>query len=158
MKSSAVSIFKIGYRIAVMTPRDTTLALIETYYQRFNAGGDRTAFLELLTDDVEHPVNQGGIESGKAAFRQFLQRMDRCYRERIVDVVVMASTDGLHAAAEFIVEGAYLQTDDGLPPARGQPYRLPAGAFFQLRDGQVARVAVHYNLAEWMRQVGGSTV
>lgn len=141
-----------------MTPRVMTLALIETYYQRFNMGGDREPFLELLTDDVEHPVNQGGIECGKEAFRVFLQRMDRCYRERIVDVVIMASNDGLHAAAEFIVEGTYLHTDDGLPPARGQPYRLPACAFFRLRGGQVARVAVHYNLAEWMRQVGGSTV
>ena len=141
-----------------MTPRVMALALIETYYQRFNMGGDREPFLELLTDDVEHLVNQGGIECGKEAFRLFLQRMDRCYRERIVDVVIMASNDGLHAAAEFIVEGTYLHTDDGLPPARGQPYRLPAGAFFHLRGGQVARVAVHYNLAEWMRQVGGSTV
>ena len=113
-----------------MTPRVTALTLTETYYHCFNMGGDRKPFLELLIDDVEHPVDQGGIECGKVAFRLFLQRMDRCCRERIVDVVIMASHDGLHAAAEFIGEGTCLQTDNGLPPARGQLYCLPAGAFF----------------------------
>jgi steroid delta-isomerase-like uncharacterized protein len=68
-------------------------------------------------------------------------------------MVVMASDDGKRAAAEFTVLGEYLETDEGLPPARGQTYRLPAGAFFEVRDGRVARVTNYYNLQDWIAQV-----
>lgn len=131
-----------------------TSELISTYYDAFNRG-DREAMLALLSDDVAHDVNQGERETGRAAFAAFLERMDRCYRERLVDVVVMASADGRRAAAEFTVEGTYLAADAGLPPARDQTYRLPAGAFFEVRDGRIARVTTYYNLQDWLAQVAG---
>ena len=81
--------------------------------------------------------------------------MNRCYRERLDDVVVMANDAGDRAAAEFVVNGEYLATDEGLPEAHGQRYRLPAGAFFTLREGKVARVTNYYNLPDWTAQVGG---
>ena len=80
--------------------------------------------------------------------------MERCYRERLEDLVLMASDDGLHGAAEFVVHGEYLATDEGLPEADGQTYVLPAGAFFDLAEGKIARVSVYYNLADWTEQVG----
>jgi len=80
--------------------------------------------------------------------------MNRCYRERLADIVVMASADGSRAAAEFVVHGEYIATDEGLPPANGQRYVLPAGAFFEVRDGKVARVTNYYNLNDWIAQVG----
>ena len=110
--------------------------------------------LGLLTDDVAHDVNQGGRETGRDAFAAFMARMDRCYRERLVGITIMAEPTGTRAAAEFIVEGAYLATDEGLPEARGQTYRLLAGAFYAIRDGRIARVTMHYNLADWIAQVG----
>ncbi|MBB2203643.1 ketosteroid isomerase-related protein [Gluconacetobacter takamatsuzukensis] len=131
---------------------DTARTVIETYYRLFNSG-DRAAFLALLAEDVVHDINQGGSESGVAAFAAFLERMDRCYREEIRDVVVMVNGDGSRAAAEFVVHGTYLSTDEGLPEAVGQTYVLPAGAFFTLRDGKVARISNFYNLPEWTRQV-----
>jgi steroid delta-isomerase-like uncharacterized protein len=129
-------------------------AVIAAYLDAFNRG-DRPAMLALLTDDVAHDVNQGGREVGRDAFAAFMARMDRCYRERLVEIVVMAEPTGTCAAAEFVVEGEYLATDAGLPPARGQTYRLPAGAFYEIRGGRIARVTVHYNLADWVAQVGG---
>jgi len=134
--------------------REQTLTLIERYYAAFNAG-DMETFLDLLSDDVVHDINQGESETGKAAFADFMQHMNRCYRERLEDIVVMANDDGTRAAAEFVVNGEYLATDEGLPEARGQRYRLPAGAFFELRDGRVARVTNYYNLPNWVDQVGG---
>ncbi|HWQ37282.1 MAG TPA: ketosteroid isomerase-related protein [Burkholderiales bacterium] len=128
--------------------------LIERYYAAFNAG-DMEAFLGMLTDDVVHDVNQGGREVGKNAFRAFMVRMNRSYRERIVDIVAMSNEDGSRAAAEFTVLGTYLRTDEGLPQARGQGYRLPGGAFFEIRDGKIARVSNYYNLQDWLRQVDG---
>ena len=88
--------------------------------------------------------------------RAFLARMDRCYRERLSNIAIMTSTDGRRAAAEFVVEGTYLATDAGLPPAQGQAYRLSAGTFFAIEDGKIARVTTYYNLQDWIAQVGGS--
>ncbi len=126
--------------------------LIRDYYDAFNRG-DRAAMLALLTEDVAHDINQGPRQLGKAAFAAFLQHMDRCYRERLTDIVVMADEAGTRAAAEFVVEGEYLATDEGLPVASGQHYRLPAGSFFALRDGKIARVTTYYNLKAWLAQV-----
>lgn len=133
-----------------------TVALIREYYQRFN-NQDWSGFLELLTEDVVHDVNQGGREVGRSAFSAFIARMDRCYGEQIVDISITVNEDGTRAAAEFVVDGVYKATDDGLPAANGQTYRLPAGAFFEIRDGQVARVSNYYNLPDWIRQVTGAT-
>ena len=137
------------------TPQQQALGLIQRYYDTFNAG-DRAAFLALLAEEVVHDINQGGVETGKAAFRAFLQRMDRCYREQVRDLVVFADEDGARGAAEFFIEGEYLATDEGLPPAAGQRYRLRVGAFFELRGGLVERVTNYYNLEEWLRQVGAT--
>lgn len=133
--------------------RENARALVQRYYAAFNAG-DMTTFLGLLTEDVAHDINQGAREPGKEAFGKFMAHMNRCYRERLEDMVIMASDDGRRAAAEFTVIGEYLATDEGLPPARGQTYRLPAGAFFEIRDGRIARVTNYYNLQDWIAQVG----
>lgn len=135
------------------TLQQQALALIQTYYATFNSG-NREAFLALLTDDIVHDINQGGAETGRAAFQVFLTRMDCCYREQVCDLLVFANEEGTRGAAEFFIEGEYLATDAGLPPATGQRYRLRVGAFFDLHDGKVQRVTNYYNLEEWLRQVG----
>lgn len=129
-----------------------TKTLITAYYDAFNAGRTQQ-MLEMLHDEVEHHVNEGQIRKGRALFEQFNAHMTRCYRENLTDIVVFANEAGDRAAAEFVVNGTYLETDEGLPAARGQTYRLPAGAFFTIRDGQIARVTTYYNLADWVRQV-----
>jgi len=123
--------------------------IIQKYYQAFNEQKLET-FFALLTDDVVHDINHGGHEVGKEAFQRFMQRMNGCYREKITDLVVFYNDKGDRAAAEFIVEGVYLATDEGLPPARGQKYRLPCGAFFTLKGGKIARVTNYYNLNDWL--------
>lgn len=130
----------------------SSTTLIEQYYDAFNRQ-DMTAFLNLLTDDVIHDINQGSREVGKEAFGLFMEKMNQHYREQLNDIVVMVSADGTRAAAEFVVHGEYLNTDEGLPEAAGQTYVLPAGAFFAIRDGKVARVTNYYNLSDWVAQV-----
>ncbi|MGP2491147.1 ketosteroid isomerase-related protein [Mesorhizobium sp. PUT5] len=125
---------------------------IRAYYDAFNRG-DMAAFLDLLAEDVAHDINQGERQVGKQAFRTFMDHMNRCYRERLTDIVVMESVDGTRGAAEFVVNGEYLASDPGLPEAKGQKYVLPAGAFFEIRDGKVARISNHYNLNDWIAQV-----
>ncbi|MEV4934694.1 ketosteroid isomerase-related protein [Sphingobium sp. LSP13-1-1.1] len=126
--------------------------LLSRYYDAFNRG-DAGAMLDLLTEDVVHEPSQGEPRHGKAAFAAFLDHMNRCYREQVIDPVFLSSSDGTRAAAEFQLEGEYLLTDSDLPRARGQRYRLRVGAFFDIVDGRIARVSNHYNLADWLRQV-----
>ena len=126
-------------------------ALINTYYDAFNRQ-DWEGMLALLTDDIAHDVNQGERETGIDAFRAFLARMDRCYSEQVTQRVVMANGD--RAAAEFVIEGTYKNTDGDFLPATGQRYTLPVGAFFDIRDGRIARVTNYYNLEDWLKQVG----
>lgn len=134
--------------------RAEALKLVETYYAAFNSG-DGEGMLACLAENVAHDINQGARQVGKGAFRAFLAHMDRCYAEKLTDIVIMANDEGTRAAAEFTVHGEYLATDEGLPEAAGQTYVLPAGAFFDIEGGLIARVTVYYNLEDWVRQVGG---
>lgn len=131
----------------------TATELVQAYYAAFNAG-DMPTFLDLLAEDVVHDINQGERQVGKATFAAFMDKMNRCYRERLADIVVMQNAAGDRAAAEFVVHGEYLADDEGLPPANGQTYVLPAGAFFEIRNGKVARISNYYNLNDWVAQVG----
>lgn len=133
-------------------PQSATLALLKSYYDAFNAG-DTAAMEALVSDDIAHDVNQGGRRSGKALFAEFNAHMTRCYREELTDIVLFANEDGSRAAAEFIVNGTYLSTDEGLPEAAGQTYRLPAGTFFDVKNGKIARISTYYNLEDWIAQV-----
>ena len=126
--------------------------MVLAYYNAFNRS-DWRGMLALLTDDVRHDVNQGETEIGHEAFATFLERMSKSYKEEVRNVVVMATQDGRRAAAEFTVQGQYLSTGDGLPEARGQRYTLPAGGFFEVRDGRICRVTTYYNLQDWIAQV-----
>ncbi len=127
-------------------------ALIRRYYDAFNRG-DIEGMLVCVADDVVHDVNQGERRQGKDRFHAFCARMAHHYREQLDGVAVMLSADGSRAAAEFNVTGTYLQTEPGLPDAKGQRYALPAGAFFVVREGLIARISTYYNLTDWIMQV-----
>lgn len=132
--------------------RHDAIALITRYYAAFNAG-DPAGMLDCVAEDVEHRVNEGGIRRGRAKFAEFCAHMGVSYREELRDLVIFADDSGTRGAAEFVVHGTYLQTDAGLPEAKGQTYILPAGGFFDLRDGKIARVTTFYNLNDWIAQV-----
>lgn len=127
--------------------------LIAAYYDAFNRG-DAAGMVALLTEDVVHDINQGTRETGQAEFAAFMARMNGAYRETLTDMVIMTTADGARGAAEFTVHGTYLRADTGMPPARGQSYVLRAGAFFDIRQGRIARVTNYYNLQDWLAQVG----
>jgi steroid delta-isomerase-like uncharacterized protein len=137
--------------------RAATLDLLDRYYAAFNAG-DWQTMLSCLSDDVAHDINQGARQTGKAAFAAFIAHMERCYKEELKDIVLMASEDGSRAGAEFVVHGAYLATDEGLPEAAGQTYVLPAGAFLAIENGLITRLTMYYNLADWTAQVDPDAV
>ena len=134
------------------TPAAVTEALIQRYYDAFNRG-DLDAMLATVANDVVHDVNQGERREGRDRFHAFCARMAHHYKETLDGLTIMVTPDGTRAAAEFNVRGSYLVTETGLPDAKGQTYALPAGTFFVIRDGRIARVTTYYNLTEWIMQV-----
>ena len=130
----------------------TATEIAEAYLATFNQG-DTAAMLDLVSDDIAHHVNEGGVRTGKQAFAEFNAHITRCYRERLEDIVVFGAVDATRAAAEFTVCGEYLATDPGLPDAKGQAYKLSAGTFFTVTDGKITRITTYYNLSNWIAQV-----
>ena len=134
--------------------RNDAISLIQRYYERFNAG-DWNAMLALLTDDVVHDLNQGGREVGKDAFTAFLARMNRCYRERIDDLVVMT---GEGDRGRRRVGRARRVPRRRRGAAAGARPALHAAGRRVLRAARRAHRAGHelpYNLQDWLRQVQG---
>lgn len=127
-----------------------TKDLITRYYEAFNAG-DLEGMVGCVSADVRHDVNQGARREGREAFRAFCDHMQLHYEETLTDLVIFA--EGSRAAAEFMVMGRYLATEAEQPDAAGQRYALPAGAFFEVRGGEITRVTTYYNLGEWRRQI-----
>lgn len=129
-----------------------TEKLIQDYYKAFN---DKrfSDMLALLSEDVVHDTNQGSRSTGKIEFKKFLGEMDSFYDEHLDQIVIMTSSDGKRASAEFICNGTYKTTAEGLPPARGQKYTLPVGCFFEIKGDKIARVTNYYNMNDWLKQV-----
>lgn len=130
----------------------TTTQLIHSYYQQFNEK-NMSAFLDLLSENVVHDINQGKSEVGKTAFADFLQHMNECYDENIQDLIIMVDASGRFASSRFMVHGQYLKTDGKFPRAHGQTYTLPAVGYFEIEENKISRVATYYNLPDWVHQV-----
>ena len=62
-----------------------TKDLVRRYYDAFNAK-DFDGMLACVADDIRHDVNEGDRRGGKAAFREFVKAMDRCYDERLEEI------------------------------------------------------------------------
>jgi steroid delta-isomerase-like uncharacterized protein len=129
-----------------------TLSLIKKYYQAFNQQNVEL-MLQCLHPQVEHDINEGATEKGGDQFRLFLYRMNTHYREQLTDLKIMVDESGNFASAHFTVNGTYLSTDGGLPPARGQNYKIPALGYFEVLDGKIKRVSTFYNLKKWIEAV-----
>lgn len=131
---------------------NSTASLIQKYYQAFNQQNVEL-MLQCLHPQVVHEINEGEIQIGLQPFRQFLHRMNTHYKENLTEIKVMTSENGLSASARFIVNGTYLQTDPGLPKARGQHYKIPALAYFEIENGLIKKVSNFYNLKKWIEAV-----
>ncbi|GIZ12237.1 nuclear transport factor 2 family protein [Pseudomonas sp. NCCP-436] len=126
--------------------------LLQRYFNALN-DRDLRACLALVHDDLILEPNQGFIERGREAFAAYLERYLRCYRENCEQLVILSDPHGHYGACEYQVSGEYLDTDEGLPEACGQHYRMRVAAFFEIRDGLIVRISLHFNLPQWLAQV-----
>lgn len=130
----------------------TDLQVVEQYYAHFNAG-NWEGMLSLVADDIRHEPNQGTPRIGNTLFTEFMQHMDRCYSEKLTDIVLFEGNQTGRIAAEFVVNGIYKVGEEGLPVAKGQTYILPAAAFLEVKNGKISRVTTYYNLELWISLV-----
>ncbi|MCE6993025.1 nuclear transport factor 2 family protein [Dyadobacter sp. CY323] len=130
----------------------TALETVKLYYQCFNQK-NWAGMLALLDPEVRHEANQGDVRIGAEKFTEFLRIMDESYEETLTDMVLFTEPSGKRIAAEFVVNGIYKQSEEGMPQAYGQSYVLPAGAFLEVREGRVSRVTTYYNLPRWIELV-----
>lgn len=130
----------------------TALEIVQEYYQHFNQKNWQ-GMLSLLDDAIRHEPNEGEPRIGKDKFAEFLQKMDTSYEETLTYMVFFTASDTTRIAAEFVVNGIYKQGEEGLPPAHGQSYILPAAAFLEVKNEKITRVTTYYNLQHWMALV-----
>lgn len=131
-----------------------SLEIVKQYYAAFNQK-NWAGMIALVDPDIRHEVNQGEVRIGQELYTQFLQLMDESYEETLQDLVLMSNGTGERIAAEFVVHGIYKKGDEGMPPAHGQSYVLPAGAFLEVKNGKICRVTTYYNLPLWLKLVSG---
>lgn len=122
--------------------------IVKAYYAHFNEG-NWEAMQMLLHPEILHEPNQGQPRKGLDLFRAFQEHMEKCYQETLTDMVFMSDPTGTRVAVEFVVNGVYKATDEGLPEAKGQKYVLPAGAFLEVEAGKITRITTYYNLPLW---------
>lgn len=134
--------------IFIMTP----LEVVQHYYSYFNTQ-NWTGMLSLVSDDIRHEPNQGDPRIGKDLFQEFLQKMDTAYQEELRDLTFFTSSVEGRIAVEFTVHGIYKEAEEGLPPAHGQTYVLPAAAFLEVKEKKIVRVTTYYNLPLWIQCV-----
>lgn len=127
--------------------------IVKSYYDRFNRG-DWEGMRALLHQNIRHEPNQGEPRVGLDRFEEFQQHMEKCYQETLTDLVFFSEPEGKRVAVEFVVNGIYKATDEGLPEARGQKYVLPAAAFLEVKESRITRITTYYNLPLWESLVG----
>ncbi len=137
--------------ISIFAPM-TALETVQQYYHCFNSK-NWAGMLALLDENIRHEVNQGEARTGLDRYREFLAHMDDCYDEQLADMVFFTEPGDRRVACEFTVHGVYKKTDGDLIPAHNQQYKLPAGAFLEVRDGKITRVTTYYNLPLWIKLV-----
>lgn len=128
------------------------LEIVKEYYGYFNTK-NWEGMMGLLDGEIRHEANQGDVRIGLEKFREFLGIMDTCYDETLTDMVFFVEPSNSRVAVEFVVNGIYKVSDEGLPPAHNQKYVLPAGAFLEVKNGKICRVTTYYNLPLWIELV-----
>ncbi len=126
--------------------------IARTYYNAFNnKAWSRMA--GLVHPDVLHFPNNNSLRTGRSAFLEYVQSNARRYDEWLTSFTYFANEAERKIAIEYVVNGKYIGNAPGFPPAHGQSYVLPGGAFFDVKDKLIYRISTYYNSHDWLDQV-----
>jgi|CXWL01.1.fsa_nt_gi steroid delta-isomerase-like uncharacterized protein len=130
----------------------STEQLIAQYFSAFNHA-DWEGMLSLLSPNVVHDVNDRARQSGLEAFTEYSSQQKRHFLEVLSDIVIDVPGAGQRAIARYVVSGQYLATQTGLPPARGQRYRIPGESIFDVDGGHITRIISHFDEDKRLQQL-----
>jgi steroid delta-isomerase-like uncharacterized protein len=108
----------------------------------------------IFTDDGAYEdVGGGRIHRGKEEIKQLLRAAFSWapdFRVTMVSLIVGENA----AATEWVSEG--IQTGPlGELPASGNSFRVHGASILAFRDGKIAQVTDYYDMASFLRQLGG---
>ena len=110
----------------------------------------------IFTDDaVYEDVAGGQIVRGKEAIKQLLRAAYAWAPDFRVAMKSLIVTDDT-AATEWVSEG--IQTGPiGELPASGNSFQLRGASILNFQNGKIAKVTDYYDMATFLRQLGGTT-
>ncbi len=126
--------------------------LVAQFFSAFNHA-DWEGILSVLAKDVRLQLNGREVASGQEAFTEHLSAEKLHFLEVFSDTQLSAIDTGGVVNAGYVVSGQYLSTAPGLPPARGQHYRLEGVAQFEIRDGAIVRIGLSHDDAARASQI-----
>lgn len=108
----------------------------------------------LFTDDaIYEDVAAGRTQHGKDEIKQLLRAAFAWAPDFRVAMISLTVGDD-RAATEWVSEG--IQTGPiGDLPASGDSFRLRGASILMFRDGKIAKVTDYYDMATFLRQLGG---
>lgn len=127
--------------------------LIDRFFAALEAH-EGPALESLLAPDIVYDPAHGGRTVGRDAFRRAMAEQASSLAAVFADRALMVAAEGHRAAVECTMRGVYRRSLDGLPEARGQSFSLPAGVFFELENGRIARVSIFVRERDWLQQLG----
>ena len=113
----------------------------------------------IFTDDAVHEdIASGHVSRGKTEIKQ-LMRGAFAFASDFRSTVRSLATAGDTATTEWVIEGT--QTGSAASPygelaPSGRTFRLCGASILIFREGKIARVTDYYDMATFLRHLGGS--
>lgn len=114
--------------------------IAKAYIAAFN-NRDGNALTELLNEDVIHDNARGNRIIGQSDTRERLAQMALSLDWAMHDAMIMTDESGFNAAIHGTLRGTYSETIDGLPPANGQNFDIPAMVLLLSDDDEITQIS-----------------
>ncbi len=126
--------------------------IVENFYDYFNSSQLEKLYT-LISDDITHEINYGGIEKGKAKFIEHIVLTKKHFDEKLYDFIFMTSKDDKSVTTRFKVKGKYIYTDPAFVPAKGQTYELTVMNYFEIEHGKIIAGRCWFDESEFEQQI-----
>jgi len=141
--------------VTTSTSPDQIRRLVHELYTAWSLHQPERIDLIFTDDAVYEDVAGGQIVRGKEAIKQLLRAAYAWapdFRVAMKSLIVADNT----AATEWVSEG--IQTGPiGELPASGNSFQLRGASILNFQNGKIAKVTDYYDMATFLRQLGGTT-
>jgi len=141
--------------VTTSTSPDQIRRLVHELYTAWSLHQPERIDLIFTDDAVYEDVPGGQIVRGKEAIKQLLRAAYAWAPDFRVAMKSLIVADDI-AATEWVSEG--IQTGPiGELPASGNSFQLRGASILNFQNGKIAKVTDYYDMATFLRQLGGTT-